>query len=682
MPWSVNPDHGYLEHYSTGESIDAVLAIQVDAATAPGTDPVVPDVSGVVTITGGQVASGTTSNAIRTHSTAASQFVVEIQQSGSSASSTPAINGVAHFDSAAFSVNSSGFVTASGTGIGRTITGNDSVPLSPTAGNWNIIGASTAAGTSPVSTSGSVSTLTVNVQKAQAIASTNATNVGLAAFNSSVFTVDANGFVGASGTGIVRTLTGTTSGGARPPTAGNIDIAGSHGLNATGASSTITVAINNAITLGDLTPIAAGSNAITLNTGDLQIVSGNFEMPTTSSSTVGVYTYNATRFLHAFGTQNCFLGTSSGNFTLTGQGNTGLGHSTAPAITSGLRNVAIGPGALLLCAGGDDNVAIGNAALDTITSSSNNVAVGTFTLTNCTSSNNTAVGQQAGANLTSNGAMTAIGYSALNLATGDRNTAVGHTSLDAVSTGERNTALGALAGTNLTTGSNNILLGHNVASAYTSSEGSNIVIGHAGVAAESNTIRIGTNGSSTAQQNKAFVAGITAVTVSGSAPVGIDTNSQLSSLGFGTSAQVFTSNGAATSPTWQNPVTNTTANSAIASGSAVSLTTATNANVTSISLAAGTWLVSAICMFGGTPTVSGAQQASISTTSATHSTLGDNSVTAAWLTSPFTAANCPITIPAYQLVLGGTTTVYLVASGVFSGGTMTAYGRISAVKIT
>lgn len=680
MPWTVNPDHGYLEQYSTGESIDAFLAINVDAATAPGTDPVLPDASGEVTITGGQVASGTTSNVIRTHSTAASQFVVEVQQSGSAASSTSSLNGVSHFDSGAFTV-SSGFVSLSGTAVGRTITGNSGGALSPTAGNWNILAAAVAAGTSPITTSGAASTLTINAQRAQAIAATNASNVGLAAFNSADFSVDANAFVSASGTGIVKTLTGTTSGGARPPTAGNINIAGSHGLNATGAVSTITVAVNNTLTLGDLTPLGAGVNALTLTTGDLNIAAGNLEMPTTSSSTVGVYTYNAVRFLHAFGTTNCFLGTESGNFTMSGQGNTGLGHSTVPAITSGNRNLGAGPGALLLLTSGSDNVAVGNAALDTITTSSNNVAIGSFALTNCTTSNNTAVGQQAGANLASNGAMTAIGYSSLNLATGDRNTAVGHTSLDAVTSGERNTAIGALAGTNVVTGSNNILMGHNVASAYTGSEGSNIVVGHAGVAAESNTIRIGTNGSSTAQQNRAFVAGITAVTVSASAPVGVDTNSQLSSLGFGTALQVFTSNGAGVSPSWQAPVTNTVGNSAIASGSAISLTTATNANVTSISLAAGTWLVSAICMFGGTPVVSGPQQASISTTSVTHTNLGDNSVQAAWLTSPFAAGNCPITIPGYQLVLGGTTTVYLVASGVFSGGTMTAYGRISAVKI-
>lgn len=88
-------------------------------------------------------------------------------------------------------------ITINGAGIvaAMTLTGNSGGALSPTANNWNIFGAAVAAGTSPVATSGAVSTLTVNVQRSQAIAATNASNVGLAAFNSAQFTVDGNGFV-------------------------------------------------------------------------------------------------------------------------------------------------------------------------------------------------------------------------------------------------------------------------------------------------------------------------------------------------------------------------------------------------------------------------------------------------------------------------------------------------------
>lgn len=130
-----------------------------------------------------------------------------------------------------------------------------------------------------------------------------------------------------------------------------------------------------------------------------------------------------------------------------------------------------------------------------------------------------------------------------------------------------------------------------------------------------------------------------------------------------------------------NVVTSNTATSAVAVGSAVSLTTATPANITSISLAAGTWVVSVLAEFGGTPTVSGPQQISVSTTSATHGTVGDNSAQSVTLTTNFTAGPVAMTIPSYILTVGSTTTVYFVASGDFSGGSLTAYGRISAFRI-
>ena len=94
-------------------------------------------------------------------------------------------------------------LTASVTGsVGQTITGDTGGALSPTAGNWNIIGGTVVAGTSPVKTAGAASTLTVDVQTSQAIASTDATKIGLAAFNSAEFTVDANGYVSISGSSI------------------------------------------------------------------------------------------------------------------------------------------------------------------------------------------------------------------------------------------------------------------------------------------------------------------------------------------------------------------------------------------------------------------------------------------------------------------------------------------------
>lgn len=129
---------------------------------------------------------------------------------------------------------------AGGSTVGKTITGTTGGALSPTLGNWNILGASTAAGTTPVSTSGSVSTLTVNVQKSQAIAATDATKIGLSNFDSARFTVDANGFVSVNGSGLGETITGD-SGGALNPSSGNWTIAGLSGSKTSGSGSTLTI---------------------------------------------------------------------------------------------------------------------------------------------------------------------------------------------------------------------------------------------------------------------------------------------------------------------------------------------------------------------------------------------------------------------------------------------------------
>lgn len=93
--------------------------------------------------------------------------------------------------------NGSGTITIglSGAVVGQTITGNTGGALSPVLGNWNILGSATPSGTNPVSSAGSGNTLVLNVQRSQAVASTDLTRVGLAAFNSAQFSVDANGFV-------------------------------------------------------------------------------------------------------------------------------------------------------------------------------------------------------------------------------------------------------------------------------------------------------------------------------------------------------------------------------------------------------------------------------------------------------------------------------------------------------
>lgn len=114
-------------------------------------------------------------------------------------------------------------VTINGSGFGATITGDSGGAISPTLGNWNLIGGTVVAGSSPVKVAGAGSTLTINVQRAAAIAATDSTKIGLASFNNTQFSVDANGFVSLAGGSLAIDSIGTQAG-TNPifPTAGGL----------------------------------------------------------------------------------------------------------------------------------------------------------------------------------------------------------------------------------------------------------------------------------------------------------------------------------------------------------------------------------------------------------------------------------------------------------------------------
>lgn len=143
-----------------------------------------------------------------------------------------------------------------GSSVGKTITGDTGGALSPTTGNWNILGGSSAAGSTPVSTSGSVSTLTVNVQKSQAIASTDATKIGLCNFSSAEFAVDANGFVTLAGGSLaidsIKPNSGTDP--IVPDANGLMSILGSGSITTVGSLNTETIELtgltNHAVLVG------------------------------------------------------------------------------------------------------------------------------------------------------------------------------------------------------------------------------------------------------------------------------------------------------------------------------------------------------------------------------------------------------------------------------------------------
>lgn len=208
-------------------------------------------------ILAGVVAAGTVP--IQTNG-AVSTLTINVQTSQAIAAADATKLGLSNFDSSSFSVSGTGFVTLATTGAGKTITGNSGGALSPTANNWNIFGTSTAAGTSPVNTSGSGSTLTVNVQTSQALAAADATKIGLSNFDSSSFSVTATGFVTLSTTGSGKTITGDT-GGALSPTANNWNILGSGSITTAGSGSTLTVQLTGLTNHSVL--VGAGTTTIT-----------------------------------------------------------------------------------------------------------------------------------------------------------------------------------------------------------------------------------------------------------------------------------------------------------------------------------------------------------------------------------------------------------------------------------
>lgn len=153
-------------------------------------------------------------------------------------------------------------ITITGAGISPslTLTGNSGGALPPALDNWNIVGSSVAAGTNPVQTSGSGSTITVNVQRAQATASSAANQAGISSFDSSVFTVDANGYVSISGSSFAKTITGN-SGGALSPSSANWDIQGSGSITTSGSGSTLTAQLTGLTNYAVL--VGAGTATIT-----------------------------------------------------------------------------------------------------------------------------------------------------------------------------------------------------------------------------------------------------------------------------------------------------------------------------------------------------------------------------------------------------------------------------------
>lgn len=128
--------------------------------------------------------------------------------------------------------------------------------------------------------------------------------------------------------------------------------------------------------------------------------------------------------------------------------------------------------------------------------------------------------------------------------------------------------------------------------------------------------------------------------------------------------------------------------STVASASAVSLTSTTAANVTSISLTAGDWDVDGVVDFNlAASTNVTVYNAAISLTSATLPTqpggsgLGTDPITVINQAAQVPGGLVVVATPTVRVSLAATTTVYLVASSTFTVSTNAAYGTIRARRV-
>ena len=187
-------------------------------------------------------------------------------------------------------------------------------------------------------------------------------------------------------------------------------------------------------------------------------------------------------------------GGSNALSSVTGTYNTGFGYGSLYKTTTGYMNTGLGMYSLLNNTTGYGNTAVGMQVLYTNSTGSYNTGLGTYALYgNTTGGHNVAIGLKA---LTGN---TTSGY----------NVAVGNFTLQSNTTGTYNTAIGYNAGNSQTTGSNNIY------------------IDNTGVAAESNTTRIGDS------QTATYVKGIYGQSTSDSASsvaIYVDKNGKLGTL--------------------------------------------------------------------------------------------------------------------------------------------------------
>ncbi len=190
-----------------------------------------------------------------------------------------------------------------------------------------------------------------------------------------------------------------TDDGTANPISGALNIFGNHGINTTGVTDTVGVAINNTITLGDIAD-ETGSDALTISTGDISVVSGNINIPLLGNSGLsGVIKVDGQPAIFATDVTNWFSGVGVANFNPGVLRCTYVGGSAGSVSITAVDSVALGYNALANPQSPSDCIAIGVSALSSADSPDRCIAIGSGSLTsNLFGENNIAIGHAAGNN--------------------------------------------------------------------------------------------------------------------------------------------------------------------------------------------------------------------------------------------------------------------------------------------
>ncbi len=181
----------------------------------------------------------------------------------------------------------------------------------------------------------------------------------------------------------------------------SIPASGTVGLGSDTNANTLNVMTGAAVktvTIGSTN--TSSTTTVQGGTGGIQL-SGTFVNIPTTTSTTGQIRMNNTRFIHSYGTNNLYVGKTTGNFTLTGAGNAAFGESCMASLTSGFNNTAVGINAEAAMTTGNDNTAVGIGSLSAITTGGYNTSTGSVSLGQLvTGSYNATFGYNSGVNYT------------------------------------------------------------------------------------------------------------------------------------------------------------------------------------------------------------------------------------------------------------------------------------------